>query len=112
MQNLCLPEDELALGERVRSVDVVTVIQIEALFGAEPVPQATQLDGEGPFVAYERVRRFVAGRLGPKLEVLRVQTSHLQVLERQPDASPRSLLGAHAESFHLEQRNKSVGKCG
>jgi hypothetical protein len=46
-----VPEDELALGERVSSVNIVAMVEVEALFRAESLPKATQLDGKRPFMA-------------------------------------------------------------
>lgn len=65
-----------------RIVYIVTVIQIETVFGAETVSQATELYGKRTFVSDQRVRRFVAGRLRPQLKITAVQITHLQVLER------------------------------
>jgi hypothetical protein len=61
---------------------IVTVIQVEALLSAEPITQATQLDGVGTLMADERIWSLLTRCLGPELKVIWVQAPHLQVFQR------------------------------
>lgn len=59
---------------------IIAVIQVKAFFSAKPITQATQLDGKRSLMADEWIGRLLTRSLGPQLEVIRVQTPHLQML--------------------------------
>jgi hypothetical protein len=61
---------------------IVTVIQVKALLSAEPISQATQLDGIRALMTDKWVRSLLTCCLGPELKVIWVQAPHLQVFQR------------------------------
>jgi hypothetical protein len=59
---------------------IVAVVQVKALLCTEPITKATQLDGKRALMANKWIRSLLTCCLGPQLEVIWVQASHLQVL--------------------------------
>ena len=95
------PENELAFGGRIGAVDVVAVIQIEAVVVADELADAVHLDGEGELVPEERVGRLVPGRLGPQPEGARIRLRHLQMRQHHLDAVAHRLRTAHRQRLEL-----------
>ena len=95
-------QDKLAAGGRIGAVDVVAVIQIESIVSAaDQIADAIHFDGEGKFVAEERIGRLLAGRLGPEPEAGSIRLGHLQVRQRHLDAVAHRLRAAHRQRLEL-----------
>lgn len=83
------------------------MIQIESFFGAEALAKTTQLNGKRSLVTYERVGRLLSRRLRPQLEVRRVQTAHLEMVQGEGDAPRRRVVRTDAERLHLQATQDS-----
>ena len=101
-----LLEDELAARGRIGVVDVVAVVQIEAVLVADELAQAVDFDGEGELVADERVRRLVGRRLDPQPEGAGVGLGHLQVRQHQLDAVAHRVRRADRQRLELQRRQQ------
>lgn len=92
----------MAPGQRV--VHVVAVVQVEPFLGAQPVPQAAQLDRVRFLVAEQQIGRFLARRLGPQLILARVRVSHFQVVQSDFHAVPGTLVRSNGERLALQSQ--------